>query len=415
MPEQITKTFHPKQWEVLNSSAQFVLCVAGIQSGKTTVGCSLLVKEIEADPSKDYLIAAPTYKILQQSTLKKFFQEYPQYRRFYKVSENVISHPKGGNIFIRSTDIPENLEGMTLKGAWLDEAGMMKTEVWTYIQARVSIQKGRVFMTTTPYSMNWVYKDVYKAWQAGDKNMEVFQWSSKENPYFPKEEFDRVKASMDPVVFEMRYLGNFRKRHGAVYPDFNDKMVGDKPVSPLGGLKHFNTVIAGIDWGYSAPCAIVVLGLDADNHYWLLDEFYARNKTTSEIINKARNFESLYKINRFYADSAEPDRIEEARRSGLYVTEANKDIKNGIDRCRQIIKENRLHVNRDCKNFIDEMENYHYPEEEEEKFNKDTPVKKDDHLMDAMRYAIYTFDPTPLSPQETLRVQFNRLKGYQFN
>ena len=40
-------------------------------------------------------------------------------------------------IYVRSTDDPDLLEGMTLLGAWLDEAGKMKAETWTNIQGRL--------------------------------------------------------------------------------------------------------------------------------------------------------------------------------------------------------------------------------------------------------------------------------------
>jgi phage terminase large subunit len=362
------------------------------------------------DPKADYLIAAPTYKILQQSTLQKFFLEFPQYRQYYRSGDSVIDHPLGGKIFIRSTEDPYKLEGMTIKAAWLDEGGQMKPDVWTVLQARVAIKKGKILITTTPYNMGWLYRDFYKLWQAGDSSFLVVNWSSQENPFFPKEEFERVRKTMDPVDFEMRYMGQFRKRHGLVYPDFNDRMLFEKAPD-----RPFNKVLAGIDWGYTNPAGLVVVGQDYDNHYWVLDEYYAKQKTTSEIINSAKQFLAKYKVNVFYADSAEPDRIEEAKRANLYVREANKDIKLGVDRVRQIIREGRLHVSNQCRNFIDEIESYHYPEEEEAGFVKDLPKKEYDHLMDALRYAIYTDEPSVVEEwRERQRVQYARINKQHY-
>jgi phage terminase large subunit len=214
---------------------------------------------------------------------------------------------------------------------------------------------------------------------------------------------------MDPTDFEMRYMGQFKKRHGLVYPDFCDlHLFEEKPNRPI------SKVIAGIDWGFTNPAAIIVIAIDYDRHYWLTEEVYLKGKTTGELVSIAKNLQSKHRINIFYADSAEPDRIEEARRANLYVTEANKDIKLGIDIVRQAIRENRFHVHRSLKNTIEEFENYHYPEQEEAGFIKDLPKKEDDHLMDAIRYALFTDDPRPVDFDLVRKVQENRKKQFQY-
>lgn len=406
--QEIHKTFHEHQWKVLEARQSFVAAIAGVQSGKTMVGAAWLAKRISDFPTKDHLIAAPTYKLLQQSTLKKFFQEFPFFRQFYSIANSVIDLPEGGKVYIRSTEDPYGLEGMTIKSAWLDEGGQMKADTWTVIQARVAIERGQVLITTTPYNMGWLYGDFYKHWQAGDPNFLVVNWNSQQNPYFPKEEFDRIRKTMDATTFDMRYMGTFRKRHGLVYPDFNETMIADMDKKPA-----FTAVIGGIDWGFTNPSAVVVLGVDSDNHYWLMDEWYERGKTTDEIVHKALQLQAQYRVNVWYADPAEPDRIEQAKRNGLYVREANKDVKLGIDVVRQVIREKRLKVKRGLIHFIDEIENYHYPEDGQPGFQKDLPMKEDDHLMDAFRYAVFTHRPYH-DGNLLQRVGENRSRKYQF-
>jgi phage terminase large subunit len=405
----LVKTFHDYQWQVLKSEAPFTAAIAGVQSGKTIVGAAWLAKQISDYPQDDHLIAAPTYKILEQSTLTKFFSEFPQYRQFYRVQGSVIDLPEGGHVFIRSTEDPYKLEGMTLRSAWLDEGGQMKPAVWIVIQARLSIKRGKLLITTTPYNMGWLYTDFYKISQSGDPSFNVISWSSELNPFFPKEEFERVKKTMDATDFEMRYMGQFRKRHGLVYPDFGDHLLfTDKPTRPL------SKVIGGVDWGFTNPSCILVVAIDYDRHYWVLDEYYAKGKTTGELIAQAKLFQTKHKVNTFYADSAEPDRIEEARRQNLYVQEANKDIKLGVDVVRQLTRERRLHVHKSCINLVDEFENYHYPEEGEAGFVKDLPKKEYDHALDALRYAVFTEDPS-VDLRGIRQVIDNRRKPYQFN
>lgn len=406
---ELVKKFHDHQWRVLKSDKQFVAAIAGVQSGKTIVGAAWMAKKASDYPTDDHLIVAPTYKILEQSTLAKFFSEFPQYRQYYRVQASVIDLPEGGHIFIRSAEDPYKLEGQTLRSCWADEAGQNKAAFWTVIQARLAIKRGQLLVTTTPYNMGWLHSEFYKVWQSGDPSFDVINWSSEQNPFFPKDEFERVKKTMDATDFEMRYMGVFKKRHGLVYPNFGDQDIfSELPKRPI------NKTIGGIDWGFTNPAAIVVLGVDYDRHYWLLEEVYTKGKTTSELVDIAKSLTAKHRINVFYADSAEPDRIEESRRAGLYVREANKDIKLGVDVVRQAINEHRLHVHRSCMNTIDEFENYHYPEEEEAGFIRDLPKKETDHLMDAIRYAIFTDDPTPVKWSDVQRVSDNRRKPFQY-
>jgi phage terminase large subunit-like protein len=243
------------------------------------VGAAWLAQQVSRHPTKDHLLAAPTYKVLQQSTLKKFFSEFGWYRQFYNESKNVIALPTGGNVYIRSTDDPFGLEGMTVASAWLDEGGQMKADVYTVVQARVAIARGQILITTTPYNMGWLYQEVVKPAQNDTEHYTVVNWSSEQNPYFPKEEYERVRRTMDAVTFDMRYRGVFRKRHGLVYPAFDEHALYNDPP------KGFNEVIGGIDWGYTVPSAALVVGIDYDRHYWVLAEYYARQKTTAEIIH----------------------------------------------------------------------------------------------------------------------------------
>src|SRR5216683_2608917 len=91
-----------QQFAAFNFKTQFGAAIAGVQGGKTFLGSVWAGKKINEFPDKDGCIIAPTYKILQQSTLTKFFQQFPQLRRYYKEQKSVIELPTGGRVFIRS-------------------------------------------------------------------------------------------------------------------------------------------------------------------------------------------------------------------------------------------------------------------------------------------------------------------------
>jgi len=397
--QERTIKLHPKQWEAFSFTKQFGAVICGVQAGKTFLGSVWAQKKINEFPTKNGAIIAPTYKLLQQSTLDRFFQLFPECRKYYKQQQGVIEFPTGAKVFIRSADEPLGLEGMTLHWAWLDEAGQMNRLAWVVIRSRVSITNGQVLITTTPYNMGWLYQEFYMPWKdKKDNDLDVFTWKSIESPYFPKEFYDKEKRRLSPQEFAKRYEGEFRKMEGLVYDLPTNQIV------PLKEIQNPEITIAGIDWGFRNPSTIAVLQLK-DNVWNVVDEWYKTEKTTAEIIEQAKNFQKKYKINRFYADPHEPDRIEECRRAGMYILEGNDDVMNGISRVQQLIREKRFFVFSTCKNFIDEINFYHFVEQKDSNKNpKDEPEKTNDHLMDATRYILATYQDNSLNNAQQQRM-----------
>ncbi|HOK34694.1 MAG TPA: terminase family protein [Candidatus Paceibacterota bacterium] len=375
--EQILK-LHPKQYEAFIDEKPYVVCIAAFQSGKSFLGSIWSAKKISDFPDKNGVIAAPTYKILNQSTLEKFFQLFPQYRKYYKQQQSILELPSGGKVFIRSTDEPLGLEGMTLKWAWLDEAGMMNRLVWNIIRTRLAIENGQCLITTTPYSLNYLYNEVYQpAIRGEDPDISIHKWRSIDNPYFPKDFLEKERKRLTPQEFARRYEAEFVRMSGLVYELLPNHIIPPKEIN------NPEAVIAGIDWGFKNPSAIAVI-IKKDNVYYLVDEFYQTEKTTAEIIAKLKEFRDKYHINYYFPDPAEPDRLEEMKREGLIPSETSKDIKAGISYVQELIRTNRFYVFSTCKNALEEFNFYHYDEEKP----KEEPIKEMDHLMDAIRYAL---------------------------
>ena len=89
-----------------------------------------------------------------------------------------------------------------------------------------------------------------------------------------------------------------------------------------------------------------------------------------------------------YADSAEPKSIEECRRQSLLIKSATKgqgSINAGIS----LLKEFEVYISRESLNLQKEYSGYYWEELKDGTIiNK--PVDKNNHLMDALRYAVYS-------------------------
>lgn len=405
-------TLTPKQWEAFDFKTQFCAAIAGVRGGKTYVGSAWAGHKIASDPSNG-LITAPDYKTLHDATLDTFFRMFPGYRKFYRQQKSLIELPDK-TIFLRSLDDPLAAEGLTAGWFWGDEAGKYKLMAWHALRSRVSLVKGQGLLTTTPYNMGWLYQDFYKPWlDKTDPDLTVVSWASIDNPFFPKEVYDAEKKRLSPQEFKRRYEGVFSRMSGLVY-SLSQWHIFDKEEGKT------EITIGGIDWGWSNPAALVIIKI-IDGAYYIMDEWYETEKTTTQIIEQCIHLQNKWGVNRWYADSANPEKVAEANtNTGLYVLgyEKKKDaLMFGINYINQQFLENRLFIKRGLPNIISEFETYQYPERNEDgKVTKDEPMPFNNHLMDAMRYAIMGFQPAmrarvPKSDESNMSSALRRMLG----
>lgn len=384
---------HTKQLVALDSPRRFIACVAGLQGGKTLVGAVWLLQQIykdyEAGLKNDYLIVAPWYKTIDQATLPKFLELMPPDWGILKKQAMCIELKWGSKIYIRSADNPNSIESMTIKAIWADEAGAMSHEIWSKLLGRVSILQGRIFMTSTPYANNWLYRDVFKkcGWKngeaqpGGDPDIEIVSWISTDNPAFLPEELELHRSKLDPKIFAQRYMGEFVTLEGLVYGVTDNEII--EPFAIPADWRH----IGGMDFGSTDPTVILDLVEDPVQHvHYLVDEYYKSNGQLKDMAE----WIGSHPLSRVLADPQSAQLISELRQSHglLLVQPADKQlIKVGIERITALLKEGRLKIFNTCKNTIEEFSLYHYPAPNPDKVIKDVPVDKDNHAMDALRYA----------------------------
>jgi phage terminase large subunit len=400
-----------QQFQAFNFSTLYAATICGKRSGKTFVGALWAGKQITKYPKGVGLIAAPTYKILQQAALDTFFSQYPELRQFYNKQEGIINLPEGGRIYIRSTDEPNALEGITANWAWLDEAGQMKRDVWRIVRARVSTTNGQIFITTSPYTMNWLYDELYLPWKRGeDEDTSVFTWKTADNPVFRSENGQKFllgeRKRLRPEEYAREYEGEFTKLTGLVWDFPPEQILPDSEA--LEKIKLYpDKSICGVDFGFNNPAAQVVV-IEKDSVFYVFDEWKESQKSTVEIIEQAKAFKMNYKTSIFFPDPAEPDRIAEMKKAGLNCELTSKEVKAGLTHVSSLIREKKLYISKRCVQLLDEINSYIYLE------GKDTPHKENDHLCDALRYALMGHRPiSPEKRQQLFRERLERRKDKQ--
>jgi PBSX family phage terminase large subunit len=384
-----------KQEQALYSDYPITVTATGIQWGKTRVGAwfikRLMFKHNEI--SDNFIIVAPTYKVMEQSSLPAFM-EIVQGMGSYNGGKGEFTMHGGGKVYFRTGTDPDSIVGITnVRGIWGDEAGKFPRYFWDNIEGRAAFKNCQIIITTSPYSLNWLYKDVIKPAQLGERDDVLYITArSDENPYFPKEVYEKRKTKMAPRRFSAMYGGNFERMQGLVYDCFEEENLYESAEFPVG-----TKFIGGIDWGYTDPFVLKVRAITPDGRHYQVSEFYKTGMGYKEIRDVCQKKCRVYGIKIIWADPSRPDYIAELNREGVPVVGARNDIILGIDLHYELIKSRRFKVLKGSSPLtLSELETYHWPEPKDllpdQDAKKEKPVDQDNHAMDVDRYiTIETF------------------------
>jgi len=142
----------------------------------------------------------------------------------------------------------------------------------------------------------------------------------------------------------------------------------------------------GLDFGYNAPSALINIGI-IDEQPWEEELIYQTKLTNTQLIEMMK--EKIPESKRglpIFADSAEPDRIDEICAAGFYCMPSDKAVKQGLD----FLRRRKHHIRQSSTNILAERESFKYKEDRASGEPTDEPVKFMDHTWDAIRYAEFT-------------------------
>ena len=145
----------------------------------------------------------------------------------------------------------------------------------------------------------------------------------------------------------------------------------------------------GLDYGYTNDPTAMFCGFLSlsEKRIYVWDELYKKGLSNKAIYNEI--VQMGYAKERITADSAEPKSNDELKGLGLRIQGAKKgkdSVNNGI----QWIQDFELIIHPRCVNFLMEVSTYQW---KKDKFDKllNEPEDDNNHLMDAMRYALEKF------------------------
>lgn len=402
-----TIKLHRFQKKAISSDKRIIAMIAGLQSGKTFTGALWTRMMVSTFKDKDdcFIVAFPTYKLYNSSTLPAFMRLHSDMGTLNK-AEFVFKLRHGPCVYFRSMDNDWSAEGITnCRGIWIDEGGLISTQAFINLMGRAAPKQAQIFISTTPYRLNnYLFRDLFQPWKAGEReDVEIVQFRSIDNPYFPPEEYARQQKLLDPRMFAMRYEGQFERMAGLVYQDFDYRNYED----PFKIDLSRNQVFGGIDWGYTDPFALVIRAISNDGKRDLqIGEYKKSGHTPDEQISIVKQYEKQYGVKQWFADSAEPGLIALFQKTGISISAVqDKNIEYGISVHNAIIRSKVHKIFRGlCPETEAEYESYQYKDLDLDTQSAAKPLDINNHMMDANRYVtmetIYLRDKAfePLEP-----------------
>lgn len=394
---------HATQLEVLNDPSRFKLLRCGRKWRKTSLGVSWLMEQAIADTEeRTYPFILPYESQARESVwndhVRRILRGFDLAGFPYKVNEQVMSvkFPKHGRLKLYGADNDAALRSISSWGAAVgDEYDDWKPHVWhEIIRPNLMVYRAPAILMGTPRGKG----NIYKFEQEGI--FKTFHFTSYDNPDLPREELDALieeyKAKGEDYYLQ-EIMAEYRKPAGAIYPEFNiDTHVVDPFLIPAHWQRY-----RSIDLGELNPTACAWVAVDPDGKWYVYDEYYESNRPTEDHAEVMLLKTGKDRIRGSVLDENGLGKqlLLDYNKYGLHaVGQRHHSVTDGIARVREKIVLNKytgkpsLFVFRGCDTIISEFENYRWDDRGSSDVDpKESPLKKDDHLMDCLRNLAMTF------------------------
>lgn len=177
------------------------------------------------------LLGAPTYRMLQDSTQRTFFEvlaaENIDYT-FRKQENRVRLTATGSEIIFRTLENPERLRGANLAWFALDELTYATEDAWTRILGRLRHPQARRLCgcaVWTPKGYDWVHQRFV---EQRNPDCRLIRATPKENTHLPPDFYDQLKESYADRFYRQEVLGEYLDIFGGnAYYAFSEENISD--------------------------------------------------------------------------------------------------------------------------------------------------------------------------------------------
>ena len=362
------------------SKKKIVVEQGGTRSGKTyNILLWIIFKYCSNNKGKIITVCRKTFPSLRATVLRDFLEILRSneiYNEEYHNKSNSEYSLFGNLVEFTSLDQSQKIRGRKRDLLFINEANELYWEDWQQLIFRT---QERIIIDFNPSEeYHWLYDKVITR-----SDCDFFKTTYLNNPFLEvsiKKEIERLKET-DEQYWQIYGLGERAASRSTVF-----RYVEVEQIPPSAELISY-----GMDFGYSNdPTTLVSVYLEEFNMY-VREHLYRTQMTTNDIHQFL--LDQHLESKPIYADSAEPRLIEELRRMGHKILPSLKgkdSVNAGID----LLKRYRLNILTTSTNAIQEFRNYKWQEDRTGKLTN-TPIDKNNHIIDPCRYATYSILSKP--------------------
>lgn len=373
----------------------------------------------------------PKDQLVGNSVDKAFNKEY-----------GTLSFKNGSTIqFMTQRMETEVFQGVPLHRVHFDEEPLHDSglEIFTECMQRVVDYNGDVVVTFTPLNgMTWLYDKLWLPWaieqperEAAVEGFSTVTWGGfdfpvychvvdqDDNPVIDKEgQAAAMAMARNDEERRARKSGRFVSFAGKIYSDFaRDKHVVPDHVALSHAISP-QVILGGLDPGFRHMAGGVFVSLD-DEGVWVLGEVAEQKTVIGEVaksLELTREGLGLRPIV-YIADPAIARVDHQTGKSdqqayleaGVQTRPGNNAVPSGIKAIQQLLLNDRLHIAASCEQLIEQFNRYRWKSTGRSEDDAPArPVKRDDHLLDALRYAIMSLPLPEVAPEPDLRTTLQR-------
>jgi PBSX family phage terminase large subunit len=410
----------PKQIQSYSESThRYNVWEGAVSSGKTYSSIDKLIQLIQHGPQGDCMVLGVSRESIQRNILKDMYD-----RMGFPVPSSKTNETKlyGRRIFFvgcNNERAMASIQGSTLAVAYVDEAAKIPYPVWTMLVTRLRVKGAQLLATCNPEGpAHWLKKEYLD--RAKDIDLISWKFTLEDNPSLDENYIRDVKASLSGIFYKRLILGEWAAAHGAIYDTFDHDNLYEHPKN--------NPVyyIVGVDYGTTNATAAVLCAINprlwpqisVEAEYYWDSAKKGRSKTDYELVQDIKEFIGYRSVRAIYVDPAAASLKLELRQNDLPVIDANNEVLLGIKIVSKFISGKNLVIQKGCRTLIEHLQSYEWDSKAADR-GEDKPLKINDHVCDALRYALVSAFPTGelYNPDEFLSIEQIRrnVYGEEFN
>lgn len=383
-----------KQIQSFNeANHRFNIWVGAVRSGKTFASILKLIDVIKNGPEGNGMIIGVNRDTIQRNVLLELYKFLGFPPPSTKTTETKLY---GRNIYFvgaHDESSVRRIQGSTLAFAYVDEATCIPSPFWRMLLSRLSITGSQLLATCNPEGpAHWLKKEFID--RAEELDLVHWSFNLDDNPSLDEIYKNNLKKEYTGMWYKRYILGEWAVSQGLIYDSFDEMNLFTQP------FETPNYYIVGIDYGTSNATAAVLCAVSprkwpqirVEAEYYYDSVKKGRQKTDAELAQDIYEFVAHKSVAAIYVDPSAASLKIELRRRDLPVLDANNDVIEGIKVTSKFISGKNLVVHKGCTTLHEVLQTYQWDPKAADR-GEDAPLKKREHIADALRYACYTAFP----------------------